>query len=328
MHPTRESLLRLLVDASAPLSGDVLAQHFGISRTAIWKHVRALNDSGIKVRAERGVGYRLQGDVLLASWFAERLAGAHIGSRCMVVDEVDSTNSALMRLAESGEQAADGLVMFAERQTSGRGRLQRRWHSAERHSLTMSILLRPPLPPSDVPQLSLLTALAVQRALLPFLPQARIKWPNDILCAGRKLAGILIEMRSEPGRVQAVVIGIGLNVRPPDGGWPEEMAGIAGDVSSLSGQSLRRMDVAVALLREIDMLYQNYLRDGFAAIRDHWWQAHIASGKRVRVDNGSGYIDGIAEALDTDGALLLRTASGLERIVAGDLQLMEEGVAS
>jgi len=327
MHPTREALLRLLVAADAAVSGDALAAQLGISRTAVWKHVHALNDSGIAVHAERGVGYRLQSDVLLATQISERMAGARIGSRCMVVDEVDSTNSALMRLAESDGQAQDGLVMFAERQTRGRGRLQRHWHTAERHALTMSILLRPPLQPSEIPQLSLLTALAVQRALLPFLPQARIKWPNDILCAGRKLAGILIEMRAEPGCVQAVVVGIGLNVRAPDGGWPDDVAGIAGDVSSLSGRTIRRMDVAVAVLREMDALYADYLRDGFAAIGDAWWQAHIASGKTVRVHNGNGYIDGIAEVLDADGALLLRTESGLQRIIAGDLQLMEEGAA-
>jgi len=335
MHPTREALLCRLADARKPLSGATLATQLGISRTAVWKHVRALNEAGINIRAERGIGYCLDADVLIASLLAERLAGQRIGRRCMVVDEVDSTNSALMRLAETrqakkkvaddGEEdaAPDGLVMLAERQTHGRGRLQRPWHSAAHHALSMSILLRPPLAPLEVPQLSLLAAVAVQRALSPHLPGVRIKWPNDILCADRKLAGILTEMRAEPGRVQAVVIGIGLNVRAPDGGWPEDLTGIAGDLSTLSGQYHRRMDVAVAVLREMDTVYRNYLRDGFAGVRENWWQAHAASGKAVRVHDGSAYIDGVAEALDTDGALLLRTASGLQRIIAGDLQLME-----
>ncbi|MDQ6987318.1 MAG: biotin--[acetyl-CoA-carboxylase] ligase [Mariprofundaceae bacterium] len=329
MHPTREALLCRLADARTPLSGATLATQLGISRTAVWKHVRALNEAGISIGAERGIGYRLDDDVLIASRLTERLAGQRIGRRCMVVDEVDSTNSALMRLAEKGladdgeDAAPDGLVMLAERQTHGRGRLQRPWHSAARHALSMSILLRPPLSPLEVPQLSLLAAVAVQRALSPYLPGVRIKWPNDILCADRKLAGILTEMRAEPGRVQAVVIGIGLNVRPPDGGWPQDLTTIAGDVSTLSGQQHRRMDVAVAVLRELDDVYRDYLRAGFAAVRENWWQAHAASGKAVRVHDGSGYIDGIAEALDTDGALLLRTTSGLQRIIAGDLQLLE-----
>ncbi len=334
MHATREALLCRLADARAPISGAVLATELGISRTAVWKHVRALNESGISIRAERGVGYRLESDVLIAAQLIKRLAGQRIGSRCMVVDEVDSTNSALMRLAEKRpaekgladddeDVAPDGLVMLAERQTHGRGRLQRPWHSAARQTLSMSILLRPPLSPLEVPQLSLLTAVAVHRALSPLLPGVRIKWPNDILCANCKLAGILTEMRAEPGRVQAVVIGIGLNVRAPNGGWPEDLAEIAGDLSSLSGQQHRRMDVAAAVLCEMDVIYRDYLRDGFAAVRESWWQAHAASGKAVRVHDGAGYIDGIAEALDSDGALLLRTSSGLRRIIAGDLQLME-----
>ncbi|MDX8392088.1 MAG: biotin--[acetyl-CoA-carboxylase] ligase, partial [Mariprofundaceae bacterium] len=284
----------------------------------------------IRVCAERGVGYRLQDDVLIASWLSEHLSGQRIGHRCMVVDEVDSTNSALMRLIEKntdgnrGDEAPDGLVMLAERQTRGRGRLQRHWHSLDGHALSMSILLRPPLSPLEVPQLSLLAAVAVHRALLPLLPGVRIKWPNDILCAGRKIAGILTEMRAEPGQVQAVVIGIGLNVRPPDGGWPQALAAIAGDLTTLSGQAQQRMDVALAVLRELDAVYRDYLHNGFSAIREDWWHAHAASGKAVRVHDGSGYIDGIAEALDTDGALLLRTSSGLQRIIAGDLQLMED----
>lgn len=330
MHPTREALLHQLSRAEEDLSGEQLAQSLGISRTAVWKHVHAMQAEGLDIRADHGRGYRLYEDVLVASLICERLAGRRIGCRCLVVPEVDSSNSALMRMAmQEGEEVPDGTVMLAERQTQGRGRLQRSWLTLPQHSLALSVLLRPPLAPTEVSQLPLLAAVAVQQAMAPLFtqqepPPLSIKWPNDILCEGRKLAGILTEMRAEPGTVQAVVIGIGINVRPPESGWPEELAQVAGDLSSAAGRPVRRMDAAAAVLRRFDELYDHYLAHGFDAIRSAWWQAHAACGKPVRVHNGMTYIDGIAEALDTDGALLLRTSDGLKRIVAGDLEMRED----
>ena len=321
MHATREALLHHLGKAESGLSGERLASLLGISRTAVWKHVHALQAEGLDIRAERGSGYCLKNDVLVASLLAERLEGQRIGCRCLVLPEVDSTNSELMRMATDGEDPAPGgTVLLAERQTRGRGRLQRNWLTTAQYSLAMSVLLRPPLAPTEVAQLPLLTAVAVQQALAPIAPLV-IKWPNDILCKGRKLAGILTEMRAEPGAVHSVVIGIGINVRPPEGGWPDELAAIAGDLDSVSGRTLRRMDVATAVLQRLDALYHDYLEHGFDSVRAAWWQAHAACGKPVRVHHGTGYIDGIAEALDADGALLLRTASGLTRVIAGDLEL-------
>lgn len=324
MHPTREALLHRLSTAEGELSGEQLAASLGISRTAVWKHVHAMQAEGLDIRADHGRGYRLYDDVLVASLLADRLAGRLIGCRCLVVPEVDSTNSALMRMAmQEGGEVPNGTVMLAENQTQGRGRLQRNWLTLPQHSLAMSILLRPPLAPTEVAQLSLLAAVVVQQALADLAP-LRIKWPNDILCEGRKLAGILTEMRAEPGTVHAVVIGIGINVRPPEAGWPVELAQLAGDLSSAAGMYVRRMDVAAAVLCRFDALYNDYLAHGFDAIRAAWWQAHTACGKPVRVHSGTDYIDGIAEALDTDGALLLRTAEGLQRIVAGDLEMRED----
>ncbi len=335
MHATREALLHRLSAGNKELSGEELAASLGISRTAVWKHVHALQAEGLDIRAERGRGYRLYDDVLVASLLAEGLAGLRIGSRCVVMPEVDSTNSELMRLAtQDGGAAPDGTVLLAERQTRGRGRLQRDWLTAPQHSLAMSVLLRPPLAPTEVAQLPLLTAVAVQQALLDIAP-LRIKWPNDILFEGRKLAGILTEMRAEPGAVHAVVIGIGINVRSPEGGWPEALRAVAGDLSSAgdlsgmagysssAGDGIRRMDVALAVLRRLDALYHEYLAHGFEPIREAWWQAHVACGQPVRVHNGKTYIDGVAEALDADGALLLRTPAGLQRIITGDLELRE-----
>ena len=164
--------------------------------------------------------------------------------------------------------------------------------------------------------------MALHDALRVYGADIRSKWPNDLLCKGAKLAGILTEMRAEPGHVHAVVLGFGINVQAPASGWPADITQAVTDVQSISGRRVSRLELAVSVLHALDQWYDIYLRDGFAPVHAAWWQAHAASGERVRVHNGDGYIEGIASALDDDGALLLQTATGTERIIAGDLELL------
>jgi len=316
----REAILAQLTTASAPVSGDALGRELNISRTAIWKHVRALRGRGIRISAHGGLGYTLESDVLSAEWMRMQLKTSRIGRPCIVLDMVDSTNSEAMRRA--GDGAEEGLTVFAEHQSAGRGRLGRRWHTLAEDTLAMSVLLRPKLAPAQAPQLSLLAAVAMHEALAPLAPDIRVKWPNDLICHGGKLAGILTEMRAEPDRVQAVVIGMGVNVRAPREGWPEDIGSIATDLASVSARAVTRMEAARRILESLERIYTAWLDTGFGPVREQWWRMHAACGKPVRVHHGSGYIEGIAEALDADGALLLRTHAGIERIIAGDMELL------
>jgi len=250
-----------------------------------------------------------------------------LGYPRIVLPEVDSTNSEVLRRADAG--AVEGLTIIANRQTEGRGRQGRRWHTLEQHALAMSVLLKPRITPRHASQIPLLAAVALHAALSSFASDIRIKWPNDILYHGRKLAGILTEMRAEPKHVQAVVIGMGVNIRAPNDGWPDDIKDIATDLTTASGHAninISRMDIAGCILESLQTHYLAWLKDGFAPVREQWWQAHAACGKPVRVHDGQRYIEGMAEALDEDGALLLRTDAGLQRIVAGDLELMEKTV--
>jgi len=247
-----------------------------------------------------------------------------LGHPRIVLPEVDSTNSEVLRRADAG--AAEGLTIIADRQTTGRGRQGRRWHTVEQHALAMSVLLKPRIAPEHASQIPLMTAVALHAALSSFAPDIRIKWPNDILYQGRKLAGILTEMRTKSGHVESVVPGIGINIRSPDNAWPDDIKDIATDLTTASGHTninISRMDIAGSILESLDHYYHKWLQEGFAFVREQWWQAHAACGKRVRVHDGRCYLEGIAEALDEDGALLLRTPAGLQRIIAGDLELME-----
>lgn len=323
MKATRQTILDRLAISRSPVSGDLLAEELGISRTAIWKHVQGLRSDGLDIEAIGGQGYLLRSDILVAEAIRNRFGAtqpSRIGRAIETLDQIDSTNLEILRRAEQG--AGEGLVIFAERQTQGRGRLSRHWHTFAGQALAFSLLLRPELPPQRIPEVPLVTACGLHRAVAGFAPEVRLKWPNDLLHQGKKLAGILTEMRAEPGRVHALVVGIGLNVRAPAGGWPSDINQPVTDLASAAGRDVNRHDLAAACILELDRTYDQWLTEGFAPIREAWWQAHAASGRQVRVHDGRKYVEGIASALDMDGALLLDTGQETRRIIAGDLELL------
>jgi BirA family biotin operon repressor/biotin-[acetyl-CoA-carboxylase] ligase len=315
----REHILTRLSLSDAPVSGDALAGELGLSRAGVWKHIESLRRSGIDIRARAGRGYVLNSDIFSAGALRAKLKTSVIGRQLMVVDQTGSTNRDVMARADQG--ADEGLAIFARCQSGGKGRLGRRWHTMA-GSLAFSVLVRPDISPKQTPQLSLLTAVALHEALSQSCADIRIKWPNDMLFHGAKLAGILTEMQAEPGRVHAVALGIGVNLKPPSDGWPDDITQPATDMTTISAIKISRLHIAAAILNSLDYWYQLYVRQGFAPVRHAWWQAHAASGRLVRVYDGRRYIEGAALALDEDGALLLETKKGRQRIIAGDLELL------
>ncbi len=231
---------------------------------------------------------------------------------------IDSTNQEAMRQAKQG--TASGSVWIADEQTAGRGRLGRTWHTMPQ-SLAMSIMLRPTCPAEHMPQLSLVTAVALHAALSHYSDHVRIKWPNDVWIQGKKVSGILTEMCTQGRQVAAVVLGIGVNIQAPSTGWPDDIVQQVTDVQSHHKHSVSRAEVASRILQSLDAWYDTFLQQGFAPIRQAWWQAHIASGQYVRAASGNGYIEGIAQALDDDGALLVYADGKLHRISSGEVLL-------
>jgi len=323
MNSARDHILGRLSGSTAPVSGDTLAAELNLSRTGVWKHIQVLRKQGADILAMSGRGYSLNSEIFSPVTLRPLLKGHIIGkgpsSNIRILEETESTNRDAMREAELG--AAEGLTIFAERQRSGRGRLGRTWHTMP-DSLACSVLLRPKLPPEKVPQLSLLTAVALHEALSGLAPDIRIKWPNDLLYHGAKVAGILTEMRAEPGMAHAVVLGFGINLHAPSDGWPSDIRQAATDLTTIAGRPFSRLELAAQVLNSLDAWYQKYLQHGFTPVHQAWWRAHAASGQQVRVHDGKTYIEGIASALDEDGAMLLDTKHGTRRIIAGDLELL------
>lgn len=240
-------------------------------------------------------------------------------------DSLDSTNKEVLRQAESG--AKEGLVVVANQQTDGKGRLGRTWLTID-DALAMSVLLRPDIQPAKIPQLSLMTAVAVHEALSLFTYNISIKWPNDLLIVDarfntKKVCGILTEMRCKNAQTEAVVLGIGINIFEPEQGWTETIKTPATSLNQHSKNIAQKNDVLQAILESLGAWYVCFLDEGFSPIQKAWEAAHIATNQTVSVHDGTTYIQGIAQGLADDGTLRLLVNGREQRIIAGDVALME-----
>jgi BirA family transcriptional regulator, biotin operon repressor / biotin---[acetyl-CoA-carboxylase] ligase len=306
------------------VSGADLAEQLNISRAAVWARIEVLRRIGYEIEAGPHFGYRMlaEPDVLLADDLLARLGKTKvIGRDIRVFEQTTSTNDVIEKLARDGVR--EGAVVFAEAQTKGRGRLGRRWISPGRKGLWFSILLRPELRPQEATQLTVASATALRRAIQQQtgLP-AEIKWPNDILAGGKKVAGILTELHAELDRVRYVILGIGVDVNLGAGEFPPELRKLATSLKIESGRTISRAELATVILRELDADYARIGGGGFAKVADEW-EAHCQTiGRNVTIQIGERRLRGRAEALDDDGALLLRTEHGrLERVIGGDVTL-------
>jgi BirA family biotin operon repressor/biotin-[acetyl-CoA-carboxylase] ligase len=310
------------------VSGAELSRQLGISRAAIWARLQALRELGYDIEASPHLGYRLVSapDLLHADDLLSRLGKTRvIGRDIRVFERTTSTNDIMARLA--GDGVKEGAVVFAESQSRGRGRLGRHWISPPRQGLWFSILLRPDLAPQSATQLTVAAATALARALAQQTGLApEIKWPNDLLMGGKKVAGILTELTAELDHVKEVVLGIGVNVNLELSELPRELRSAATSLRIESGQAVDRAELAVAILREMDDDYERVRRGQFESVAAEWQQHCGTLGRQVSIRMGERVIRGRAEALDGQGALLLRTQHGhLERIIGGDVTMEKEG---
>jgi BirA family biotin operon repressor/biotin-[acetyl-CoA-carboxylase] ligase len=253
----------------------------------------------------------------------EHLDAKRLGIRFHYFTEISSTNSHARELAEKG--AAEGEVVLAESQTHGRGRLGRRWESPPLANLYLSVILRPKLAPVHAPQITLMAAVALAETVGSFIPQkATIKWPNDILVNGKKLAGILTEAACVPERVEYVILGIGVNVNYPIDSMPQELRHRATSLLDLTRIEVNRESFLRRLIQDLDRCYGDLEQSGFEPLAPRW-EAHFGlRGQRVRVELIDQVVVGRARGIAQDGALLVQGDDGtLQKVIAGDVIPLE-----
>lgn len=320
------TILRLFREAgSGFVSGEMISRELHISRTAVWKHINGLRDAGYKVEAIPSRGYHLLSspDVLSLDEVRHMLSATRIGRQLVCLPETSSTNADAFRLAEGG--AEEGTVVIADAQSGGKGRRGRVWESPAGVNLYCSVVLRPAIMPHEAPQLTFLSAVAVARAIEGTTAlKPEIKWPNDVLIKGRKVAGLLNEMSAETDGINFVILGIGVNLNMTAAQFPRDVRTPATSLLLEQGRPVNRVQFAVAMLGELDRLYADFLRHGFGPVRDEWQQRCNANGREVVVsDGGVDTVRGMFHGIDGDGALLVRCPDGMvERILSGDVRVV------
>ena len=312
----RSRILELLRKAGEEyMSGEEIAKKLGVSRTAVWKHIKELREAGYGIKSRSRSGYALEEppDCLLPGEIKNGLRTRCIAKDIVFFEEIDSTNQVAKQLAQKG--AAAGTVVVAESQGKGRGRLERSYFSPAGKGIWFSVILRPHILPQEAPKCTLLAAVAVAMAMKRFGLKSEIKWPNDILHEGKKLTGILTEMSAEIDRINYIVIGTGINVNIEEEEFPEELRDKATSLSIMKGERLPR----VAFFQAVLVLEE----DGFAPIIARWREYAVTLGQEVHVIGaiGKDSFDGRAIDIDEEGALLVETEGGVRRVLAGDVSI-------
>lgn len=320
-----EILHRFLNAKGEPISGQQLADDFQVSRTAIWKHLQSLQQEGYTFETIKKRGYKLLAvpDRVDFGQLKQLLTTKRYGQQVHYFERVESTQLVAHDLVRQG--APDGTLVIAEHQTAGRGRMQREWDSSEGKGIWMTLIIRPEIAPHQAPQFTLVTAVAVVNAMKAcfqnFMPQ--IKWPNDILVNGKKTTGILTEMIAEENRIQALLIGIGINVNQAQADFPEALQSIATSVAIEEGKQVDRVQLVAKVLDFLEYYGDHYVKHGFPRIKKLWEESSCTIGSQVRATTLREVVEGEAVAITDSGVLEIRQANGeIKGVYSADIEIL------
>lgn len=324
MQSTRNKLIEILSESSQKndyISGQLLSEKLGISRSAIWKHMNELKKDGYIIEGVSRKGYKIISypNKLSENTIKWGLETNWLGHHIIHKESVLSTQKIAHIAALEG--AEHGTIVIADEQTSGKGRADRSFHSKKDEGIWMSIILRPEILPYDAPQLTLLTATVLAQVLDDYkgiTPQ--IKWPNDILINGKKVAGILTEMQAEQDKVLYIIIGIGLNVNQSLKSFPEELHSKVTSLSIETGTILNMTDLIQQIIKSFEEKFDSYLEQGFPNIKTTWEKYGFKINEILEIttskETWQGKFLGIAE----DGALLAERYQGkVEKVYSAEI---------
>ncbi|HJV16267.1 MAG TPA: biotin--[acetyl-CoA-carboxylase] ligase [Bacillales bacterium] len=320
----RKELLDAFTNAGGNyLSGQTLADLIGCSRTAVWKHMEELRKEGFQLEAVRRKGYRIvkTPERITADEIRLGLKTNFIGKNIHYEDRVESTQKIAHQLAN--EDVPEGTVVIAEEQISGRGRMERSWHSPKYTGIWMSLILRPNIPLQKAPQLTLLTAVSVVQAIEDLTElHPEIKWPNDILINGKKITGILTELQAESDRIHSIIIGIGINVNQRITDFPLDLQNTATSIMIEKGSEISRASLIKSIFTQFEKMYLLYLAEGFLPIKLLWESYATSIGKQLKARTLTKTIEGKALGITDDGVLRIQDSEGkIHQVYSADIEL-------
>ncbi|WP_393966465.1 biotin--[acetyl-CoA-carboxylase] ligase [Exiguobacterium sp. S22-S28] len=313
---TRDRVLHALMQTDW-ISGQELADQLNISRTAIWKQIATLKEAGYIIEANKKTGYHLvdQGDRLTPLAIQQDLQTRTLGRHIMHLKQTETTQRIAHEQAQ--QAAAEGTLIICDFQTGGRGQLGRTWHETQGAGIAMSLILRPAAPLHEAGQLTLLAGIALAQTLRTLDIPATIKWPNDLLIEGKKVAGILTEMQTEADRINSVIIGIGINVLHEQ--FPEVLADRATSLKLATGKVIARAEIVAMFLNTFEPMYLKWLTEGFASFVSLWENYADRLNDLVTLRTRQETVTGILRGIQADGTLQMETEAGMKTFHSAEL---------
>lgn len=308
------------------ITSDVICKKLGVSRIAVWNRMNNLKKMGYKIDAKRSVGYRLKesgSDILIPYEIKRRLETNILGKQIEYFKLTSSTMDEAKFLMEKG--CRNGTLIIAEQQTKGKGRNAKKWFTSKGANIAVSVIYEPHnMTSKDAVALMFAASIAVIEALKDFgIDIANIKWPNDIVIGSKKLAGVLLETKSESGILKSAVIGIGINVNVEE--FPEDIKDDAVSVYEILHKKIDRALLLSNLLYYLENIIHMLESGRRAEIFEMWRRYDITLGKKVKIINNSVSIEGAAKDIDKDGFLMVDTGNTLKKVVTSDsLRILDE----
>lgn len=318
----KTKVLTFLKEAQGYVSGQALSEHLGVSRTAIWKVIRQLEEDGYYIKAVRNKGYCLIAceDMFTEAELKSTITTKIAGRALTFFEETDSTNVQAKKLAEQG--AKDGMLVIAKRQTAGRGRRGRVWQSKEDGNIYMSLLLRPNIEPQRASMLTLVAALALRTGIWKATQvECLIKWPNDLVLEKKKLCGILTELSADMDEIHYVVVGIGINANMEQ--FPEEINHMATSLQLFVGSNINRVNLIHEILLAWEMYYDAFLKQGdLSLLMEEYNQYLVNCHDVVKVLAPAGEFCGTSKGINPKGELLVEKEDGtLVEVLSGEVSV-------
>ena len=318
----KEEILKMLRETDGYISGQELCNKFGVSRTAIWKVMKQLKEAGYNMEAQQNKGYHIVSapDVMDAAELKSIWKPKWVGCEILYFDSIDSTNTKAQELAEKGYPS--GTLVVADKQIAGKGRRGRNWESPSGCGIFMTLMLKPDINPNNASMLTLVSALAVAKALADITGKdAKIKWPNDIVIDGRKVCGILTEMSAQFDYINNIVIGIGINVN--NSSFPEEISATASSLRLLSGgKKYRRAEIIEKIMEYFEKYYSIFLEtEDFSALVNEYDAMLVNMKRQVKVLDPKEPFEGTAMGITKTGELIVDTWESRKLVSSGEVSV-------